>query len=68
MPETSGESGMPETSGASGTASEYTVSKGDTLSDIAREHGMNARDLANWNDIRNPDQIYEGQRLRMTAP
>jgi LysM repeat protein len=46
----------------------HTVVKGDTLYDIARKHGLDYRDLARWNDIKNPRRIRIGQKLRLTAP
>jgi len=46
----------------------YTVVKGDTLYDIAQKHGLDYRDLARWNDIKNPRRIRIGQKLRLTAP
>jgi LysM repeat protein len=53
---------------ASSSGGEYTVAEGDTLSSIARTHGVNSRDLANWNNIRNPNLIQQGQSLRLSAP
>lgn len=63
----SGSSGTMGSSGAAG-AGEYTVNAGDTLSGIAREHNLNSRDIANWNNIQNPNRIHKGQTLRLTAP
>ena len=57
-----------KSSGSSGSADEYTVAKGDTLSGIAREHGMNYQDLATWNNLQDPNQIRPGQTLRLTEP
>lgn len=42
---------------------EYTVKRGDTLGDIAREHDVSLSDLADANDISNPDRIRTGQVL-----
>jgi len=56
---------MPQTSGA--MAGDYTVAEGDTLSGIASEHGLNANDLAKWNNIENPDQIQPGQTLKLSG-
>lgn len=65
----SGTSGTSDTSGASGTSEDmYTVAAGDTLSGIAKSHGVTYQDIARWNDIKDPNQIHEGQALRMTAP
>jgi len=46
----------------------YTVKRGDTLYQIALEHGLDYRDLAAWNGIENLNVIRVGQALRMTAP
>jgi nucleoid-associated protein YgaU len=46
----------------------YTVRRGDTLQAIAKKHGVNYRDLARWNDIRDPGRIRVGQKLRLTPP
>ena len=44
----------------------YVVRKGDTLFKIAWQHGVDQRDLARWNGIRDPDVIHVGQRIRLT--
>jgi membrane-bound lytic murein transglycosylase D len=41
----------------------YTVRRGDTLSSIARRHGVTTRDLARWNGISSKSHISAGQRL-----
>lgn len=46
----------------------YTVKPGDTLGAIAKANGVTWQDLAAWNGISNPDNISEGQVLRLTAP
>jgi lipoprotein NlpD len=46
----------------------YTVKKGDTLYSIALDHGVDYRELAQWNGITDPGVIRIGQQLRMTAP
>ena len=43
----------------------YTVAEGDTLWGIANNHGLDYRDLAEWNNIRDPDQIRVGQELKL---
>ena len=43
----------------------YTVRKGDTLSHIARRHGVRTDTLGRANDIKNPDHIQPGQRLHI---
>lgn len=46
----------------------YTVIRGDTLQAIAWRFGLNHHEIARWNNIRNANLIYVGQRLRLTAP
>ena len=46
----------------------HVVRPGETLYKIAFQHGVDQRDLARWNGIRNPDVIRVGQRLRLAAP
>ncbi len=43
---------------------EYEVRKGDTLYSIALEHGVDYRDLAQWNSLEDPSKIRIGQVLR----
>jgi len=43
----------------------YVVVAGDTLYGIAFRHGLDYRDVANWNRIRAPYTIYPGQRLTL---
>lgn len=45
----------------------YIVKKGDTLYSIAREHGMDFRDLIALNKIENPNRITEGASLRVKS-
>ena len=46
----------------------YTVRKGDTLLRIALEHGQNYRDLVEWNNLANPNDIRVDQVLRIQEP
>ncbi len=48
--------------------STYTVKRGDTLYQIALDHGLDYRELAGWNNIENVNRILVGQVLRLTAP
>lgn len=47
---------------------ELVVSRGDTLWDLARRHGVTVADLAAWNRIENPSLIRIGQRLVLQPP
>ena len=46
----------------------YTVKRGDTLYQIALDHGLDYRDLVAWNNIENPNLIRVGQLLMLSAP
>ena len=43
----------------------YTVMSGDTLSGIADKYGTTYQEIAEMNDIINPNLIYPGQCLRI---
>lgn len=43
----------------------YTVVKGDTLSAIGKKFGVNWRDIASLNQVKNPDLIHPGQVFRI---
>ena len=43
----------------------YTVKKGDTLSEIAKQYGTTYQDIAKSNGISNPNLIYAGQTLKI---
>lgn len=45
----------------------YVVRRGDALTDIATRVGVPLATLVALNQIRNPDSVYEGQRLRLSA-
>jgi hypothetical protein len=50
----------------SGGESSYTVQHGDTLRNIAARYSHTSfQDIANHNNIANPDMIYPGQNLRI---
>jgi LysM repeat protein len=42
---------------------DYTVQRGDTLGQIAREHGISLSELVGANNISNPNLIFPGQVL-----
>ena len=46
----------------------YTVKRGDTLYQIALDHGLDYKELAAWNSLENPNLIRVGQVLRVAAP
>lgn len=46
----------------------YRVKRGDTLYSIALDHGVDHRDVAQWNQLDNPGRIQAGQLLRVTPP
>ena len=46
----------------------HVVRAGETLFSIAWANGVDQRDLARWNGIKNPDLIQVGQRLRLSPP
>ncbi|MFQ5522960.1 MAG: LysM peptidoglycan-binding domain-containing protein [Acidimicrobiia bacterium] len=45
------------------TSVDYTVQRGDTLAQIAQEYGVTVAELAEANEIANPNLIYPGQVL-----
>jgi lipoprotein NlpD len=46
----------------------YVVRAGDTLYSIAFRYGLDQREIATWNNLRNPNQIVAGQRLVLRSP
>lgn len=45
----------------------YTVKKGDTLSEIAQRYGTTTSKLVSLNNIKNPNKIYPGQRIKLNG-
>src|SRR5690554_6350122 len=45
----------------------YTVKKGDTLSHIAKRFGTTVNELVRLNNIKNPNLIYPGQKLKING-
>lgn len=43
----------------------YTVQSGDNLTKIANKYGTTVNQLVSWNNIKNPNLIYAGQKLRV---
>lgn len=48
---------------SSGTFNTYTVKKWDNLTKIARMFQVSISNLVTWNNIKNPNLIYPGERL-----
>ncbi len=46
----------------------YTVKPGDTLYMIALDNGLDYKELAEWNNLSNPNVIRVGQQLRLKPP
>ncbi|MCP4660848.1 MAG: LysM peptidoglycan-binding domain-containing protein [bacterium] len=51
----------------SGTTVIHVVSRGETLSKIARRYGVAVSTIMAANNLRSPDRIYVGQRLRVPS-
>ncbi|WP_282627629.1 N-acetylmuramoyl-L-alanine amidase [Bacillus subtilis] len=54
-----------KSSASSGSGTTYTVKKGDTLSAIAKEHRVSVANLQSWNNIKDPNKITVGQKLKL---
>lgn len=50
-----------------GTSGYHTVAAGESLSVIAQRYGMRMDDLMRLNRIANPNTVYVGQQLRLSA-
>jgi lipoprotein NlpD len=46
----------------------YSVKRGDTLYSIAQEHGLDPREVAQWNGLDDPTRLRVGQQLRVRPP
>jgi len=46
----------------------YRVKKGDTLLRIALDHGQSYKDLVQWNNLSNPNQIEVGDLIMIKPP
>ncbi len=47
------------------TAIYYTIKAGDTLSQLAKDNGTTVSQLVSWNNIKNANLIYVGQKIRV---
>ncbi|WP_295939448.1 lytic transglycosylase domain-containing protein [uncultured Alistipes sp.] len=47
------------------TGTVYTVKSGDTLGAIARKHRVTTSQLMRWNNIKNPNALRLGQKIRI---
>jgi len=54
--------------GAGNELINYTVQPGDTLYSISWRYGYDHRQVAAWNEIPPPYQIYVGQQIRLISP
>ena len=43
----------------------YTIKRGDTLTAIANRFGISIESIVRLNNIKNPNLIYAGERLRI---
>ena len=66
-PPDGGQPGPPMEAGAS-RPNVYIVQKGDTLYSIALNHGINRKELAEWNNIPESGAIHIGQQLSLSSP
>ncbi|GAA4335499.1 peptidoglycan DD-metalloendopeptidase family protein [Pigmentiphaga soli] len=46
----------------------YVVKRGDTLYQIALDHGQDWRDIAQWNNLTDPNHLLVGQQLKVARP
>lgn len=47
------------------SAKYHTVKSGDTVSGLAVKYGSTQKQIVNWNNLRNPNEIYINQKLRV---
>jgi len=57
--------GLTATGAGAAFAADYTVQPGDTLSEIAAARGLDWHELAEINQLADPDLILVGQQLRL---
>ena len=49
--------------GYNGTCFVYVVKRGDCLSVLAQRYGTTVRELIEINNLKNPNQLFEGNKL-----
>ena len=54
-----------KSSGKGKSGNTYVVQAGDTLGHIAKRYGLSWKELAEYNNIRNPHKIYVGQKIKI---
>lgn len=59
---------VQQPSPTAGVTTYHIVEAGQTLASIGRQYGVGWADLAAWNGITNPNQIFAGQRLVVSNP
>jgi membrane-bound lytic murein transglycosylase D len=57
----------PAAASAAPEGTQYVVGRGDTLSSISTRTKLSPAQLMRFNDLHDPDHIYEGQRLQLIA-
>ncbi|EEU29696.1 LysM domain protein [Limosilactobacillus coleohominis 101-4-CHN] len=67
QPSSSTTTNTPSSNTGNTVASSYTVQSGENLSEIAAKFGTNWQTLAQLNNLSNPNRIYVGQVLRLSA-
>ena len=68
LPELVVPTATPEPPTATPSVTVYIVQAGDTLGEIAKDHGITVDELAQANQIENIDLIYSGQELIIPVP
>ncbi|MCB1886880.1 MAG: peptidoglycan DD-metalloendopeptidase family protein [Rhodocyclaceae bacterium] len=58
----------PVTVPAEANPGHYIVKQGDTLHRIAQEHGVTFRELAEWNQLDDPNRLEVGREIRVVPP
>ncbi|MPZ15245.1 MAG: LysM peptidoglycan-binding domain-containing protein [Chloroflexi bacterium] len=67
-PEPSHNPSPAEVSSGGSNQGSYTVQPGDTLWEISLRFGVSMNDIAEWNELDNPDLLQPGWVLQLTPP